>query len=363
MISVILPTYNEAENVRAIVPSIVRELDKAGLQGEVVVVDDDSPDGTAGVAQDLAGSYPVRVHVRKDQRGLATAVMKGFEIASGEVCVVMDADLSHPVEKIPDMVRPILEKRCTATVGSRYTAGGGCENWPFVRRLVSRGSGLLARGLSPLTDPSSGFMAVRRDALDGIALNPVGWKIVLEVVVKTGARIAEVPIVFQDRQKGASKLDARVEFQYLAHLWRLYCFRYPGTFEFLKFCLVGFFGLLVDTSVLIGAVQLAHLDPRAAAVPAFLCAVTVNYAVNRRWTFAAGKESAIATSYGRFVAVCLAGLLLRLGTMHVLIAGAGMGVGYRYVLASFIGIAVATMFNFLGSKFVAFSGRGGPQGR
>jgi dolichol-phosphate mannosyltransferase len=359
MISVILPTYNEAENMRTIVPSIARVLDQAGLKGEIIIVDDDSPDGTANAAQRLAGDYPVRVHVRKDQRGLATAVIKGFEVALGDVCVVMDADMSHPVEKIPDMVRPILDDMCALTVGSRYIPGGGCKDWPLLRRVVSRVTGLLARGLSPLTDPTSGFMAVRKDALNGVALSPLGWKIVLEVVVRTGVPIIEVPIVFFDRQKGSSKLDKKVEFQYLVHLTRLYCFKYSRTFEFLKFCIVGFLGLIVDTAVLMTVVEFVHLDPRAAAVPAFLCAVTANYVLNRQWTFAVGRNTGVAASYGRFVAVCLIGLALRLGTMHLLMVGAGMGRGYRYIMASLMGILAATIFNFLGSKFIVFSRKGG----
>jgi dolichol-phosphate mannosyltransferase len=114
----------------------------------------------------------------------------------------MDADLSHPVEKIPDMVQPILEGRCDATVGSRYVAGGGAQNWPLVRRIVSKGAGLLAKGVTTLSDPTSGFMAVRRGVLEGASLDPLGWKIVLEVVVKTRSRVMEIPIVFADRWRG-----------------------------------------------------------------------------------------------------------------------------------------------------------------
>ena len=179
MISVIIPTYREAENVRLIVPRVFHVLEQAGLKGEIVVVDDNSPDGTAETAWELARDYPVRVHVRRNERGLATAVMKGFELAEGGIVVVMDADLSHPVERIPAMVRPILEDRCDITVGSRYVSGGGCDHWPLSRKLISRSSGLMARGVAKLSDPTSGFMAVRKSVLDNAVLDPVGWKIVL----------------------------------------------------------------------------------------------------------------------------------------------------------------------------------------
>lgn len=270
MVSVIIPTYREAENIRVIVPMIARVLKDARMEVEIIVADDNSPDGTAQVAAELARGYPVRVHVRREERGLATAVVKGFDLASGDILVVMDADLSHPVEKIPDMVRPILDDRCDITVGSRYVKGGGCDNWPLPRRMISRFSGLMARGVTKLSDPTSGFMAVRRTVLDRAVLDPAGWKIVLEVVVKTRARVEEVPIVFADREKGESKLSTRVQAQYIAHLLRLYRFRYRQLFDFVKFCITGLIGLFVDTAVLVAFVELAGFDPGIAAVFPFL---------------------------------------------------------------------------------------------
>jgi len=210
-ISVILPTYNESENIGIIVPQIFNVLNASSIKGEVIIVDDNSPDGTADVATRLSEKYPVKVCLRKNERGLATAVIKGFELASGDVCVVMDADLSHPVEKIPEMVKPIFENSCDATIGSRYIEGGGCESWPFIRRFISKFSGLLARGLSKLSDPTSGFMAIKKEAFNGVTLDPVGWKIVLETIIKTRVKFQEVPIVFSDRLKGESKLDTRVQ--------------------------------------------------------------------------------------------------------------------------------------------------------
>jgi dolichol-phosphate mannosyltransferase len=355
MVSVILPTYNESENIRVIVSSIFDVFKGFELEGEVIVVDDNSPDGTAEIAGKLEKDYPVHVCVRKTDRGLATAVLKGFEMASGDVCVVMDADLSHPVKKIPEMVKPILENTCDATVGSRYVGGGGCENWSFVRRFISRFSGFLARGLTKLTDPTSGFMAIRRTALDGVLLDPIGWKIVLEVIVKTGVRFQEVSIRFSDRQKGKSKLNLRVQGQFIAHLWRLYGFKYPVMMQFIKFCVVGFSGLLLDTAILMLLVELAHLDPRIGAVFAFFGAVTSNYAWNRLWTFNGSRSLRILTSYFWFITICIGGLMVRLVVMHLLIEFGNMGSGYRYVSASLLGIFFATIFNFLGSKILAFS--------
>ena len=184
-ISIILPTYNEANNIPLIVPRIYHVLKKGGFSAEILVVDDNSTDGTADIAKKLANEYPVIANVRKNERGLATAVMKGFELARGDVCVVMDADMSHPIEKIPEMIEPITRGQYDATIGSRYMAGGGCENWSIIRRIISRGAGVLARGVTKASDPTSGFMAIRKEILDGVRLDPVGWKIVLETIVKT----------------------------------------------------------------------------------------------------------------------------------------------------------------------------------
>ena len=162
--------------MKRIIPAITKVFRDEAMEGEVIVVDDNSPDGTASIASNLAGSYPVKVHVRKSGRGLSRAVIEGFGLARGEICVVMDADLSHPVEKIPDMIQPILEGKCDATVGSRYVVGGGAQNWPLLRRIVSKGAGLLAKGVTVLSDPTSGFMAVRRSVLDGVNARSTGME-------------------------------------------------------------------------------------------------------------------------------------------------------------------------------------------
>ncbi len=226
VVSVILPTYNESGNIDRMVREIWSALSRASISCEILIVDDNSPDGTAAKAEEMAKEYPVRVHVRMGERGLATAVLKGYDLAAGDICVVMDADLSHPADRLPAMIEPILQGKCDATVGSRYIQGGACPDWSLIRRIVSRGAGLLASGVTDLKDPTSGFMAIRRNLLRGVMLDPVGWKIVLEVIVKTGAKVLEIPIVFRDRQKGKSKLSFKVQLDYVKHLWRLYRYRY-----------------------------------------------------------------------------------------------------------------------------------------
>jgi len=355
-ISIILPTYNEAENMKLIIPRISAEMERSNLSFEIVVVDDDSPDGTAEVVSALAKDYPVTVHLRKNERGLATAVMKGFDLAEGKIVLLMDADMSHPVDMLPSMIRPIMEGRCDATVGSRYTEGGGSENWPWVRRVISQGAGLLARGVTDMTDPTSGFMAIRRNLLEGVKLDPVGWKIVLEVIVKANPVLAEIPIFFADRIKGESKLSWKAQIDYLKHLWKLYHYRYRDWFKFLSFCLVGLSGILIDTLILVAMVEIVSLDPRAAAVFAFLGAVTWNFRMNQSWTFMGIEYSKNAfMRYVSFVLICAVGLMIRIGVMDLLIRQTVLGQRRGYILASIIGIFTATLFNFLGSRYIAFS--------
>jgi dolichol-phosphate mannosyltransferase len=355
MISIILPTFNEADNIRLIIPRLSRVLNDEGIKSEIIVVDDNSPDGTAGIVLELAERYPVKVHIRKKDKGLSKAVVKGFELAAGDICVVMDADLSHPVEQVPAMIQPILDDECDATVGSRCVAGGGYESFPIHRKITSKVAGIMAKGVTSLSDPTSGFMAIKKRLIDGVALDPLGWKIVLEVIVKTDPRIIEIPIIFTDRKQGHSKLDYHVQIDYIRHLWRLYCYRYPTLFQFVKFCLVGVSGLFVDTAVLVSFVDFFSFDPRVAAIFAFFAAVCWNYTFDRFWTFDTGRTTRLGFSYIAFIAICLVGLGIRIGVMHLLIEYAQMGERPWYILASLLGIFTATIFNFFGSKYVAFS--------
>jgi dolichol-phosphate mannosyltransferase len=357
-LSVVLPTYNEASSLPALIPQICAVLDKAGLKGEVIVVDDNSPDGTAEVAAELAQTYPVRYLKRTSERGLSTAVLAGFQMSEAPVCVVMDADGSHPVSALPQMVRTIIEDKADIVVGSRHVAGGGIRNWPLFSQFKSWLAATIARGLSNLSDPTSGFMAVRRSILSGLTLDPVGWKIVLEIAVKAApARIAEVPIIFSDRERGTSKQSLRVTLQYLKHCYRLYTYRYPGVAEFIKFCLVGFLGVLVDLGMVAALKQSLGLDTRFCAVAGFTVAVTTNYTLNRYWSFPQGRKTPMMRSYLVYVAANLLGLGLRLVTIDLLIRYAGIDLGYGYLLTNFAGIAVATATNFAGARYFAFDPR------
>jgi dolichol-phosphate mannosyltransferase len=224
-VSIVIPTYNERENLQALVERIFVACN--GMDIEVVVSDDNSPDGTADLAEELGKRFPVKVVRRLRDRGLSKAVLDGFRNASGDILGVMDADLSHPPEKIPEMVKAL--EKADVVVGSRMLEGGGVEDWPLARKLISTGATLLARPLTGVSDPMSGFFFIRRRVIEGVVLNPMGYKILLEILVKGRySNVAEVPFVFLDRQTGESKLNMKIQLQYLAHLLRLYVYKVLG---------------------------------------------------------------------------------------------------------------------------------------
>lgn len=223
MISIIIPTYNEAKNMPELLSAIDRVLAHAQVsEYEVIVMDDDSPDGTAGLVTELEIPKMRSVNRRGKSRGLAPAVMDGFREAKGDILCVMDADLSHPPEVLPELAKA-MEEGSVIAVGSRYVRGGGVRDWPFRRRLASRAACLAANLVTPVRDATSGFFMVKKSAMEGVELTPQGFKIGLEVFarVKHGGRIREIPYVFKDRTRGSSKLGGIVIRQFFAQLWRL----------------------------------------------------------------------------------------------------------------------------------------------
>jgi len=226
-VSIVVPTYCEAENLEDLVGRISAALSSETLTWEVIVVDDDSPDDTSAICGRLAETYPLRLVVRRNERGLSSAVIHGLEVAHGVALVVMDADLSHPPEQIPALVNSL--KTSKFAIGSRYMGGGATEDrWSLARRLLSRSATWLARPLTSVSDPMSGFFALSRDTYRGVAnkLTPVGYKIGLELIVKLNCHdVGEVPIFFEDRKRGVSKLTFREELRYLRHLMQLYGYR------------------------------------------------------------------------------------------------------------------------------------------
>lgn len=225
-VSVIIPTFNERDNLPILLERITKALN--GTSSEIIIVDDNSPDGTWKRAEELREQYEnLRVLRRTDKRGLSSAVLDGFEMAQGDILGVIDADLSHPPEKIPELLEPIFNGEAEMTIGSRYIDEGGIEKWSFLRKLYSKTATLLVLGLTKVKDPMSGFLFLRKEVIENKELNPLGFKIGLEILVKGNYKSAlEVPIIFGDRAYGESKLGGGVVLEYLIQLSNLYVSKY-----------------------------------------------------------------------------------------------------------------------------------------
>ncbi|MGQ9588304.1 MAG: glycosyltransferase [Thermoplasmata archaeon] len=348
----IVPTYNERDNLDELVRRINKACSEAKLETEIVIVDDNSPDGTGARAEELAKTHAMKVVHRSGKFGLSSAVLEGVAASSGSVVVVMDADLSHPPEKIPEMVSKIGSNEAEVVFGSRYVKGGSVENWPIHRRIVSKGATLLARGLTKVKDPMSGFFAFRRDVIKGVSLNPVGYKIGLELLVKGEySTVAEVPIAFANRRAGKSKLGASEYLKYIDHLTMLYEHKRFWLAKYLKFAFIGGIGTLINLAILWTSVEVFFVYYLWAAVLAFVIADTNNYIWNRWWTFR--SKGRIRFQYPQFLLVSLDGLMLDIILLWALVEKGlpAIGIGedkasLYIVFAQIIAIFLVSLFNF-----------------
>jgi dolichol-phosphate mannosyltransferase len=224
-VSIVVPTYNERDRLPDLVAAVSQVFRANQVEGEIVVVDDNSPDGTGAVADALASTHPVRVVHRAGKLGLGTAVIEGFSAATAPIVGVMDGDLSHPPDLLPTMLTVLYRTNADMVVGSRYIAGGGTTGWPIGRLVLSRIACALARPVTRVVDATSGFFLVRRDAISDVVIEAGGFKICLELLVRGRVgRVAEVPYVFAGRTAGQSKMNVAEALGYLRQLRQLWTY-------------------------------------------------------------------------------------------------------------------------------------------
>jgi len=225
-LGLVVPTLNEAGNIPVLLDRIRESLTSTRIGYEILVVDDDSQDGTANLVKEYAKQDArVRLFVRKGARGLAGAVIHGWKHSDADLLGVIDADLQHPPEVLPSLIAPVLNG-ADITIASRYSSGNGVSEWNKFRLFVSRAGTLATAPLQRkdlrVKDPLSGFFIVRRECIDGLELQPEGFKILLEILVKGRIRKAiEVPFEFGNRHAGKSKADFKVALQYFTLLGKL----------------------------------------------------------------------------------------------------------------------------------------------
>lgn len=370
-LSLIIPTYNESRNVGELVGRLAALLDgQLGRGGyELIVVDDDSPDRTWELALALTAQVPqLRVIRRVGERGLSTAVIRGWQAARGDVLAVIDADLQHPPEVVGELYQRI-QGGADLAVASRNVEGGGVSNWSATRRALSRGAQLLGLLILPgvlgrVSDPMSGYFALRRRVIAGVPLSPLGYKILIEVIGRGRlGTVAEVGYVFRERHEGESKVTWRLYVEYLHHLLRLRLAKVPLG-RLVRFALVGTTGLAVDMGLLYllsdpsslgwGLTRSKLLSAEAAIVNNFLW--------NDLWTFRdlAARQRGHRHRFRRllkFNVICGIGLGMNVVLLNLMFNLLHMN---RY-LANLVAIGLVTLWNFWINLKLSWRDTGAPE--
>jgi dolichol-phosphate mannosyltransferase len=356
VISVIIPTFNERENVEIVARKVHEALD--GYAHEIVFVDDDSTDGTLDVLRELTLRDPLvrRIH-RIKRRGLSSAVVEGMCSTTAPYVAVMDADLQHDEEILRVMLEEISRGDCDVVVGSRYVPGGGIGDWDKSRARMSSIATLLAGTVmrSECSDPMSGFFLITRDAIDQSVrnLSGQGYKILLDLCASSKAplRIKEVPYQFRARQYGASKLDSLVIWQYFMLLAdKAVGHVIPA--RFLSFAVIGGAGVFVHMTVL-SALMAGQIGFQAAQSAATLVALVFNFFVNNELTYSDRRLKGlwpVTKGLLSFAAACSLGAVANVGIAGYLFADRD----YRWWLAGIAGILVGAVWNFAATSVVTW---------
>lgn len=354
VLSLIVPTYNEAENIGPLLEALDGEFE--GVDVEFLVVDDDSPDGTAERAR--AASKRARVIVRTHERGLATAVVRGIREARGRYVAVMDADWQHPVGAVHRLLERARGTDADLVIGSRYTQGGGEEGFGPLRRLISQGAALIAKVALPpvrkhrLTDPMSGLFLARRDRIDPDVLRPSGYKILLEVLGRHELdRVEEVGYTFQSRRGGDSKLGGAVIWQYLLHVLALGA-AHPENQRVARFGTVGLTGVAVNLGILYLLKGVLGVFDLVAVPIAVEASIIWNFLLNDRFTFQDRRRGHKLARLARFNAVSLVALAVNVATYAALTRLFGV----HYLAAEAIAIVVAFGANYVGNLQWTYGG-------
>jgi dolichol-phosphate mannosyltransferase len=347
LLSIVIPTYNEQDNIVPLVERLDRTLN--GHNYEILFVDDNSRDGTVKAIESLASRFPVKALVRKNERGLATAVLHGIKFARGNIIGVMDADLQHPPEVIAALLQAI-ENGADLAIGSRYVPGGGCPNWGTMRKIISKGALILAHLFLPssrqVKDPMSGLYMFRRRGIENIDFQPTGYKILLEMLIMGHfQKVVEVPFIFEDRSSGRSKMKARQQIDYLKHIFSL--MRRKGELlRLLKFIGVGLSGVAVNQFLLWLLTEFGGLQYYISSIFAIEASIISNFFLNDRFTFSdrrTGKTRSFLLRLLKFNLTCAAGAGIQWGLL-VLFTSV---FGFHYLVSNLIGILVAFIWNYI----------------
>lgn len=379
-LSIVIPTYNESENIIRLVTEIVNRVPK-DVRTEILIVDDNSPDGTSSLVDKFvlennfdiihneSRTLTIKVIRRQRRDGLMCAVLDGIKTSRGKNILVMDADFSHPPQLIPRIISELKHESNCVVIGSRYAKGGTTVGVPLNRVIISFGATGIARyglNVKEVQDPMSGFFALPRHVLKDIEFNTQGFKILLEILVKKQRHVTvkEIPYTFTVRKYGDSKLDLKVFVDYTRAVWSLYKYgrssqkrletsERRGSVLFLskaaRFFTVGATGLVVNflVSFLLSNGTLANFWYVQATAIGIAISITTNFILNKIWTFEDKKFSVLYTlkQYGLFLLFSSLGISIQLSLVYLLVES-----GMSYNLSLICAVAAASISNFILNK-------------
>lgn len=343
MISIIIPTYNEKTNIWVLADRI-----RGALNGEAyeVLFVDDSTDDTPRVLECLTQQYPEFRYIHRDnEKGLATAVIRGFQEAQGDLLAVMDADLQHPPELLTEMLSAV-QRGYDLVLPSRFVNAGGDKGLKLHRKIVAKGARLIAqlslKKVRKISDPMSGYFMLRRHVIEQIEWNPIGWKILLEILVKgIYDKVMEIPYEFQERYADESKMSLKQQLLYLMHVGRLIGSS-PEDRRLFMFCLVGLLGVLVNAVAFKLLYEGFDFIVLWSGFSSALIAMTSNFILNDWLTWPGDKPGTLWIRYMKYVLISTAGIGISLATLYMVHTKLGLGAQ----IANLMGILAATGWNF-----------------
>ncbi|MGH1567591.1 MAG: glycosyltransferase [Nitrosopumilus sp.] len=370
-ISIILPTYNESNNIIEVLKQIKNSIPK-NIISQTIVVDDNSPDGTGKIVEEYIQNFKkitnhtIDVIHRTTKTGLSSAIFNGIQKATGETIIVMDADHSHPPHIIPKMIENLKKSHYDIVIASRYVTGGNIKDWSIVRKIISKTATKVAKlflNVEP-KDPMSGFFAFKKNILKNSKFDLIGYKILLEMLVKTkDVKILEIPYTFTDRKIGQSKLDSKIILDYLKAVWKLY--RYGKNMKttnkkstsFIskaaRFYTIGASGLFVN---LISSYLLVTGIPDVwyihANLVGIMSSISSNFILNKFWTFEDKDFSKKKTllQFSKFTTFSTFGAIIQLGMVFYLTETQNM----PYYLSLVFAVLTAAFGNFMLNKKYTF---------
>ena len=354
-----VPTYNEAENIDLFLESV---FNNSPAETHILVIDDNSPDGTAHIVEKKQEKYSERLHLlnRPEKQGLAAAYLAAFEWGLSKnynIFLEMDADFSHNPKYILTMLNEI--KVNDVVIGSRNIKDGGVEGWSLQRKFISEGGSLYSRILlgCPIKDLTGGFNMWRKNALEKIRLSKIiskGYSFQVEMKYRAyiaGLSIKEIPIIFSDRTKGKSKMSKKIFFEALVNVIKikLNAGSNTGLSQFIKFSLTGMLGTITNLTIFFLLADISRLPEVPVSIGCFLIAVTQNYIINHNWSFADAEEKIPLSllKWAFFLCTSLFGLVVNIIIMMLIISS--FSLPFKFI-AQAAGIMGGMLINFIFSK-------------